>query len=124
MLLTGDVELADWNEPCVHLEGLGLNESLASERSEGWLGVSGVSSSPEVYPRPDGTVYMCGGGSSGQLPRDPASILPQQPYVEEILVRVPSMVVCYGSLGKCDGMKRKDSNFIPVSVKRNDDIVF
>lgn len=59
-----------------------------------------------MYPRPDGTVYMCGGGSSGQLPEDPASIMPQQSYVDEILVRPPAMgrsgssaVLCSRNMG-------------------------
>lgn len=30
--------------------------------------------SPEVYPRPDGTVYMCGFTDKEPLPADPATV--------------------------------------------------
>ena len=62
---------------------------------------AGASSAPEVYPRPDGTVYMCGGGSGG-LPDDPASITAQQPYVEKILVRMLLASGLQGSLAACN----------------------
>ena len=68
--------------------------ALHSITPELWRDISEVSSSPEVYPRPDGTVYMCGGGSSDHLPKDPATILPQQSYVEEIMVRLQRLRVC------------------------------
>ena len=32
--------------------------------------------SPEVFPRPDGTVYVCGLSSEAPLPDDPAAVLP------------------------------------------------
>jgi glycine/D-amino acid oxidase-like deaminating enzyme len=32
--------------------------------------------SPEVFPRPDGTVYVCGLSSEAPLPADPAAVLP------------------------------------------------
>jgi glycine/D-amino acid oxidase-like deaminating enzyme len=32
--------------------------------------------SPEVFPRPDGTVYVCGLSSEAPLPADPAGVLP------------------------------------------------
>ena len=32
--------------------------------------------SPEVFPRPDGTVYVCGLSSAAPLPADPASVVP------------------------------------------------
>jgi glycine/D-amino acid oxidase-like deaminating enzyme len=32
--------------------------------------------SPEVFPRPDGTVYVCGLSSQAPLPADPAAVLP------------------------------------------------
>ena len=44
--------------------------------------------SPEVYPRPDGTVYMCGGCSSDHvsLPRDPARVECDQATCDQIKV--------------------------------------
>ncbi len=33
--------------------------------------------SPEIYPRPDGTVYVCGLSSEQPLPIDPADVLPE-----------------------------------------------
>jgi len=35
---------------------------------------NGKSVDPEVYPRPDGTVYICGAGENGPLPEDPAEV--------------------------------------------------
>ena len=32
---------------------------------------------PEVYPRPDGSVYICGEAESVDLPDDPADIKPR-----------------------------------------------
>jgi glycine/D-amino acid oxidase-like deaminating enzyme len=32
--------------------------------------------SPEVFPRPDGTIYVCGLSSEAPLPADPAAVLP------------------------------------------------
>jgi glycine/D-amino acid oxidase-like deaminating enzyme len=36
----------------------------------------GAVHSPEVFPRPDGTVYVCGLSSETPLPTDPAAVLP------------------------------------------------
>jgi glycine/D-amino acid oxidase-like deaminating enzyme len=36
----------------------------------------GSMDSPEVFPRPDGTVYVCGLSSEAPLPADPAAVLP------------------------------------------------
>jgi hypothetical protein len=32
---------------------------------------------PEVYPRPDGSVYICGEAESVEVPEDPATIRPR-----------------------------------------------
>ena len=34
------------------------------------------SKEPEIYPRPDGTVYVCGEGDEEPLPDNPADIQP------------------------------------------------
>lgn len=44
----------------------------------------GRKSAPEVYPRPDGTVYMCGEGDSDPLPDDPSLIRPSAACVDEL----------------------------------------
>ncbi|CAL8464301.1 g3836 [Coccomyxa elongata] len=38
---------------------------------------SGQRTEPEVYPRPDGTVYICGESDSSAVPDDPLSITPR-----------------------------------------------
>ncbi len=40
---------------------------------------------PEIYPRPDGTVYLCGEGDDEPLPEDPATIAPREGACEKIL---------------------------------------
>ena len=40
--------------------------------------------SPEVYPRPDGTVYVCGMSSRESLPEDPLTIKPIAQSCEQI----------------------------------------
>jgi glycine/D-amino acid oxidase-like deaminating enzyme len=37
---------------------------------------SGATSSPEVFPRPDGTTYVCAISSESPLPADPAAVAP------------------------------------------------
>jgi len=39
---------------------------------------------PEIYPRPDGTVYVCGNGDDAILPEDPASIIPNPEACENL----------------------------------------
>ena len=38
----------------------------------------GARASPEVFPRPDGTTYVCGLSSEAPLPVDPAQVLPEE----------------------------------------------
>lgn len=53
---------------------------------------SGQQSSPEVYPRPDGEVYVCGGDdASAELPADPAHVAPD-PRACEALERLAAVV--------------------------------
>jgi glycine/D-amino acid oxidase-like deaminating enzyme len=37
---------------------------------------------PEVYPRPDGTVYICGLAERVEMPQDPSTVSPKQSSVE------------------------------------------
>ena len=39
-------------------------------------GEDGVMHTPELFPRPDGTTYICGLSSTGPLPDDPAQVTP------------------------------------------------
>jgi glycine/D-amino acid oxidase-like deaminating enzyme len=39
-------------------------------------GEDGAAASPEVFPRPDGTTYVCGLSSEAPVPRDPAAVAP------------------------------------------------
>ena len=40
--------------------------------------VDGMRESPEIYPRPDGTVYACGFSDKVPIPADPNQIIPNQ----------------------------------------------
>ncbi len=52
----------------------------------------GAVSSPEVFPRPDGTTYVCAISSESPLPLDPASVVPDPGAIErlEAICRVMS----------------------------------
>ena len=39
---------------------------------------AGALASPEVFPRPDGTTYVCGLSSEAPLPVDPAAVVPDE----------------------------------------------
>ncbi|MCP4381324.1 MAG: FAD-binding oxidoreductase, partial [Hyphomicrobiales bacterium] len=45
---------------------------------------SGIVSSPEVFPRPDGTTYVCGVSSEEPLPVDPAAVAPDPGALERL----------------------------------------
>jgi glycine/D-amino acid oxidase-like deaminating enzyme len=40
--------------------------------------------SPEIYPRPDGTTYVCGISSESPVPKDPADVAPDPGAVERL----------------------------------------
>ena len=44
----------------------------------------GAVDSPEVFPRPDGTTYVCGLSSEAPLPRDPAAVAPDPGACERL----------------------------------------
>ena len=44
---------------------------------------------PEVYPRPDGTVYICGEAETVDVPENPADIEPRKAAVKALQVRHP-----------------------------------
>ncbi len=55
-------------------------EALFLEVGEAGGGVA----SPEVFPRPDGTTYICGLSSETPLPVDPAAVVPDAGAVERL----------------------------------------
>jgi len=55
-------------------------EALFLEIGEAGGGVA----SPEVFPRPDGTVYLCGLSSETPLPVDPAAVVPDAGAIERL----------------------------------------
>ena len=40
-----------------------------------YISEEGKGQDPEIYPRPDGTVYVCGQGNNDVLPEDPKDIV-------------------------------------------------
>jgi glycine/D-amino acid oxidase-like deaminating enzyme len=55
-------------------------EALFLEYDEGSQGLQ----SPEVFPRADGTTYVCAISSEGQLPLDPAAVAPDPGAIERL----------------------------------------
>ena len=55
-------------------------EALFLECQEG----TGASSSPEVFPRADGTTYVCAISSESPLPVDPAAVMPDPGAIERL----------------------------------------
>jgi glycine/D-amino acid oxidase-like deaminating enzyme len=45
---------------------------------------NGVASSPEVFPRSDGTTYVCAISSESPLPVDPADVMPDPGAIERL----------------------------------------
>lgn len=59
---------------------------------------TGKSVEPEVYPRPDGTVYVCGSQDDEPLPADPARVVPDPDtcaHLTDVAGRVSSL--CAGA---------------------------
>ena len=54
----------------------------------------GTSDTPEVFPRPDGTIYVCGLSSQAPLPADPEEVMPDP--------------------GACDRLKAMTMRFAPA----------
>ena len=52
--------------------------------------LAGKHSDPEVYPRPDGSVYICGEGESVPLPDDPLTIQSNSTARANLMVHSPS----------------------------------
>jgi len=47
---------------------------------------------PEIYPRPDGTVYVCGESDETILPEDPSMIIPSTDSCEKLQATVTSLI--------------------------------
>ena len=52
---------------------------------ETWLAAGG-NAEPELYPRPDGSVYICGESDSVGVPDDPLSIQPREDACDNLEV--------------------------------------
>ena len=76
---------------------------------------SGQHSDPEVYPRPDGDVYLCGFGEDVPLPDDPADVIPDQ-KIGQKLYQVASLVST--KLGEGD-FHHTQACFLPMSPDGN-----
>jgi len=49
-------------------------------------GPNGATSAPEVFPRPNGTTYVCAISSESPLPVDPAAVVPDPGAIERLHV--------------------------------------
>ncbi|KAJ3026985.1 UNVERIFIED_CONTAM: hypothetical protein HDU68_004686 [Siphonaria sp. JEL0065] len=74
----------------------------------------GKMTGPEVYPRPDGTVYMCGGGGAGTepLPETPSLVKPVERVTENLMNL--SRTICPQVLEGADVVARQ-ACFLPSS---------
>ncbi|CAK0761244.1 hypothetical protein CVIRNUC_002841 [Coccomyxa viridis] len=72
---------------------------------------SGRHTDPEVYPRPDGTVYICGESDSVSLPDDPMSIQPRASAMKS-LQEVGAAISSALSQGKVEA---EQACYLPVS---------
>jgi glycine/D-amino acid oxidase-like deaminating enzyme len=45
---------------------------------------TGEVQAPELFPRPDGTIYVCGISSESPLPIDPAAVVPEPDAIERL----------------------------------------
>ena len=50
-----------------------------------FVDAQGEHHSPEVFPRPDGQVYLCGAPERASLPENPSSIEPGQPAIDKLV---------------------------------------
>jgi len=71
----------------------------------------GTRSDPEVYPRPDGTVYICGQTQYTAVPEDPATITPNEGACEK-LIHVGKTI---SSILIDAEVERKQACFLPIS---------
>ncbi len=59
-------------------------------------GEDGSAEAPEVFPRPDGTTYVCGLSSTAPLPVDPAAVEPEQGALERLRAMTASFAPALG----------------------------
>lgn len=72
---------------------------------------SGASASPEVFPRPDGTTYVCGVSSEEPLPVDPAEVAPDPGAIERLEAMCADLSRALGA----DRIIQRQSCFRPVT---------
>ena len=64
----------------------------------------GRQADPEVYPRPDGTVYVCGESEMVVVPDDPLSIKPRPDAVARLQARLVCLTDYPDKLTLCKAM--------------------
>jgi glycine/D-amino acid oxidase-like deaminating enzyme len=116
-------QAADWGLPVPRVSGQKATSILlrpAADISADMLFLeyrnkSGRVIAPEVYPRPDGSVYICGEGDANPLPDDPATIEPTQSVVD-VLQDVANTI---SSQLAAAPMETQQACFLPVSPDGN-----
>lgn len=67
--------------------------------------------SAEMYPRPDGTVYVCGEGDRNPLPYDPSLISASASHIDKLQAVAASVSSCLAAAP----IKAKQACFLPCS---------
>lgn len=80
-----------------------------------YVDTSGRSKEPEIYPRPDGTVYVCGEGDDEPLPDDPKDVAVRPGACEKL----HSMVGDMSSVLKEAHINQRQACYLPCSPDGN-----
>jgi len=72
---------------------------------------SGADLSPEIYPRPNGEVYMCGLSENVEIPEDPSTVLPRDGICEKLFKMANNIS---SKLGESE-LDKKQACFLPLS---------
>ena len=88
-------------------EGSGvLNEALFCD-----IAYNGKFESPEIYPRPDGEVYMCGFGTNTKLPERASDLMP----IEESCIELKNLSAQVSKSLEGYHIEKKQMCFIPTT---------
>lgn len=71
----------------------------------------GVTLTPEVFPRPDGTTYVCGISSESLVPEDAADVVPDP----ESMARLERVAASLSPLFSADRILRRQACYRPVT---------
>jgi glycine/D-amino acid oxidase-like deaminating enzyme len=72
---------------------------------------SGLSCSPEVFPRPDGTTYVCAISSDSPVPLDPADVAPDEGAIE----RLAAICACLSPVFAHSPILARQACFRPIT---------